>query len=162
MLKLLCGAAAALTLIASAGAQTKISGAITCGKPDINHAVPVGDSKTHVILLQQTKCTWSKPIEMEGLQTKDDLGTGTADVHGTTSQDRGYDVTTMSNGDKVYVRSQGTSKLKGEMLDSGEGKWSFSGGTGKFKSLTGGGTFKLTGNADGSVTVNIEGQYTMK
>jgi len=161
MLKLLCGAAATLTLI-SAGPRTKVSGALTCGKPDINHAVPVGDSKTHVILLQQMKCTWSKPIEMEGIQSKDDLGTGIADVHGTSSQDRGYDVTTMSNGDKVYVRNQGTSKLKGEMLDSGEGKWFFGGGTGKFKSLTGGGTFTLTGNPDGSVTVNIEGQYTIK
>ncbi len=156
------GAAVALTLIASAGAQTKISGAVTCGKPDINHAVPVGDSKTHVILIQQTKCTWTKPLEMEGLQAKEDLGTGVSDVHGASSQDRGYDVTTMSNGDKIYSRNQGTSKLKGEMPDSGEGKWSFSGGTGKFKGLTGGGTFTLMGNTDGSVTVNIEGQYSLK
>lgn len=82
------------------------------------------------------------------------------DFRNGTSQDRSYDVTTMANGDKLYVSSSGTSKMKGEALDSGSGKWTFTGGTGKIRGIKGSGTYKLTGNPDGSVTVEIEGDYT--
>src|SRR5258707_4310541 len=116
-----------------AGAQTKISGTLTCAKPDTTHVLPVGDHKGHILMMAQVKCTWTKPIEMEGVQTKDDLGAEMSDVHGANSKDIGYDVTTMSNGDKIFVYNSGTSTLKGEALDTVQGKWRFTGGTGKFK-----------------------------
>jgi hypothetical protein len=112
-------------------------------------------------MLTQNKCTWSKPLEMEGIQTKDDIGTGTSDARATSSHDQGYDVSTMSNGDKLFVRNSGMSKMKGEMLESMEGKWSFTGGTGKFKGLKGGGTFKGSGKSDGTVTIDVDGEYTL-
>jgi hypothetical protein len=114
-----------------AAAQTKISGSFTCGKPEMSQAAPVADAKDHVIVLQQSKCTWTKPFEMEGVKSKDDNGVGVADVRGNTSQDQGWDVTT------------------------------FTGGTGKFKGVKGGGAFKGAGNPDGSVTINVEGEYTI-
>ena len=143
-------------------AQSKISGSLQCAKPDPNYVVQVGDRPGHMVALMQQKCTWTKPIEMEGVQSKDDTGTGVSDIRGANAQDRGYDATTMANGDKIFVRSQGTSKMKGQMLDSGEGKWSFGGGTGKFKALKGTGTYKLKGNPDGSAVIDIEGDYSVK
>ena len=114
-----------------AAAQTKISGSFTCGKPEMSQPAPVGDAKDHVIVLQQSKCTWTKPFEMEGVKSKDDNGVGVADVRGNTSQDQGWDFTT------------------------------FTGGTSKFKGVKGGGTFKGAGKSDGSVTINVEGEYTI-
>jgi hypothetical protein len=150
-----------VALLGLAGAQTKISGSQNCAKPDVAHNVQVGDSKTHVMVLTQQKCTWTKPMEMEGVATKDDLGSGVADIHGANSRDQGYDIATMTNGDKVFVRYMGTSKVKDNVPESLEGKWSFAGGTGKFKSLKGGGTYKGQGKADGTATFDIEGEYTI-
>lgn len=161
MTKAVLFTAGTVVFVFSAAAQTKISGTVDCAKPDVAQAVQVGDHAGHMMMLTQNKCTWSKPIEMEGVQSKDDVGSGIADVHGSKSNDQGYDVTTMANGDKVFVRNQGTSMMKGEMLDSGSGKWNFTGGTGKFKGLKGSGTYKLSGKSDGSATIEIEGEYTL-
>lgn len=144
-----------------ASAQTKITGTLTCAKPDVNQVVQIGDRPGHMIGVNQGKCTYSKPFEIEGVAAKDDVGSGMVDVRNGASQDKGYDVTTMANGDKAFVSNSGTSKMKGEALDSGSGKWSFTGGTGKFRGLKGGGTYKLSGNPDGTYTVEIEGQYTL-
>ena len=144
-----------------AAAQTKISGSFTCGKPEMSQPAPVGDAKDHVIVLQQSKCTWTKPFEMEGVKSKDDNGVGVADVRGNTSQDQGWDVTTMANGDKLFVRDTGTTKMKDNVPELIVGKWNFTGGTGKFKGVKGGGTFKGAGKPDGSVTINVEGEYTI-
>ena len=37
----------------------------------------------------------------------------------------------------------------------------FSSGTGKLKGLKGQGTYKGKGNADGSITYEVEGEYTL-
>src|SRR5260370_11041832 len=101
-----------IALVGFAGAQTKISGSQNCAKPNVSQTVQVGDSKTHALVLTQGKCVWTKPMEMEGVQTKEDLGSGTNDVRGANSGDQGYVVTSMSNGDKLFVRYTGTSKMK--------------------------------------------------
>jgi hypothetical protein len=134
MFKTMAIAIAVPAFAVALSAQTKITGSLQCAKPEVNHAVPVGDQPDHVFVLTQNKCTWTKPFEIAGAQSKDDLGSGIADVRGNNSQDRGYDVTTTSNGDKIFVRNQGTSKVKGEILESGNGTWSFTGGTGKLQS----------------------------
>ena len=160
MRKLILASFTILALGMWASAQTKISGTQTCAKPDPLYTVQVGDTAKHVLSMSQTKCTWPKPIEMEGVQTKDDVGTTVSDVRGTNSRDHGYDVSNMSNGDKLFVRFQSTTKVK-DGVPEVEGKWNFTGGTGKFKNLKGGGTFKGKGNADGSSTADIEGEYTI-
>ena len=152
---------AGISVIAiSASAQTKISATLNCGKPDVNQLVEVGDRPGHVIGVNKGKCTYSKPFEIEGVAAKDDVGAGMVDVRNGASQDRGYDVTTMANGDKLFISNFGASKMKGENLDSGSGKWSFTGGTGKMRGIKGGGAYKLAGNADGTYSVEIEGEYT--
>src|SRR5712692_284222 len=101
-----------LALAFVAAAQTKISGVESCPKPDAQHMLPVGDRPNHAFMISKTKCTWSKPMEIAGAQTKEDEGTNFAEVSGNSGSDRGYVVVTMSSGDKSFLRYQGKSVLK--------------------------------------------------
>src|SRR6266478_6253433 len=137
-----------LSLIAFATislAQTKISGTVQCGKSDEQHALEVGDHPGHSLMISKGRCTWTKPMDIAGTQTKEDLGTNFDEVHGNKSQGHGYVGGTMANGDKMYVRIQGSSTLKDSVVDSAEGAWSFTGGTGKLKGVKGKGTYKGNG-----------------
>jgi hypothetical protein len=98
--------------VATAGAQTKISGTLQCGKADQIHALPVGDRPDHSLGVEQVKCTWTKPLEIEGAKSKEGTGTGTVDVSSNTVLTRSYNVTTMDSGDKFSVWGQGTTTLR--------------------------------------------------
>ena len=148
-----------LTLAAVAGAQTKISGTEVCGKPDKEQMLEVGDQTGHLLGVQQVKCTWSK-MEIAGSAAKDSLTTILVDGHGSKANVRGYDVATVASGDKAFVRFQGAVTLKDGAPVTDEGKWSFSGGTGKLKGLKGEGTYKGKGTPEGE-TFEIEGEYTL-
>src|SRR5712692_10581649 len=106
-LKICLGFLVAMALAATAAAQTKISGTIVCGKPDQQQAFEVGDLPGHMLAVSQGKCTWSKPMEIGGTQTKEEQGTLTADNHANKGNSRGYVVVTMASGDKTFVRVQG-------------------------------------------------------
>ncbi len=151
-----------LALATMAAAQAKISGTLQCGKPDPQHAIEVGDRPGHSFTISQSRCTWTKPMEMAGTQTKEDVYTGFSEVSGNSSRDREYGVITMANGDKAYVRPQGSTTLKDGAPQSAEGKWSFAGGTGKLKGLKGQGTYKGKYAADSTSTWDIEGEYTLR
>ncbi len=142
----------------AAAAQTKISGTEQCPKPESQQMIPVGDRADHTLVVTQSKCSWTKPIEIEGVQVKESVNTSTMDATGKTGRTRGYDIGTMANGDKYYARYQGTSVLKDGAVQSSEGTWSFFGGTGKLKGIKGKGTWKCKGTAEGSIC-EIEGEY---
>jgi len=148
----LCG----LSLIAFAGAQTKITGSAQCSKPDIEQKVDVPDHPGHSLAISQMKCTWTKPFELAGVETKDGVDSGVADVHAKGARSQGYYVDTMANGDKAFVRWQGQ-----DMEATSEGKWTYAGGTGKLKGLQGGGTYKGKRADDGTISFDIEGEYTL-
>ncbi len=150
-----------LTLTATtATAQDKITGDGKCGKPDKQESVEVGDRAGHVLVLVKFSCTWTTPYEMAGLKAKDYVGTVTGDVSGGKEQDRGYVVVTMDNGDKAFIRFTGSGTTAKDGATAGEGTWSYTGGTGKLKGLTGKGTYKSTGNADGAQD-HVEGEYNL-
>ncbi len=150
-----------LALAAAAAAQNKLSGTAQCGKPDPQHLVPVGDRPNHSFMLSQGKCIWSQPYETAGVQGKESVTTAFDEINGNNSRTRGVFVTTMANGDKQWGRYDGTATLKDGMPQSLEGKWTFTGGTGKFKGFKGKGTFKGKGNPDGGVTYEVEGEYQL-
>src|ERR1035441_363670 len=83
-----------------------------------------------------------------------------AGVSGEKAQERGYVVITMDNGDKAFVRFTGSGANAKDGATAGEGTWSYTGGTGKLRGLTGKGAYKSTGNADGA-TDHVEGDYTL-
>ena len=142
-------------------AQTKISGTGTCGKADAQHVVEVGDRAGHMLVLIKDSCTWTTPIEMAGLKSKTYTGAIAVDATGGTSQDRGYVVMIMDNGDKAFIRFQGTTTTKEGGAHSGEGTWSYTGGTGKLKGLKGKGTYKSSGATADATEDQVEGEYTL-
>lgn len=150
---------ALLALATPALTQTKISGTVQCSKPDEQHAIEVGDHSGHSLMISKSKCTWTKPMDIAGTQTKEDVGTGFDEINGNKSHGRGYVVGTLASGDKMYVRTQGSATTKDNVVESAEGTWSFTGGTGKLKGIKGKGTYKGKGTPDGSVTYDVEGEY---
>lgn len=154
MAALVCFAAIA------ASAQNKISGTAQFGKPDPQHMVPVGDRPDHSLGVEQLKCTWTKPMEIEGAKSKDGVSTETVDISGSSVRARGVHVSTVDSGDKYFVSYQGTATMKEGALVHQKGTWSFTGGTGKLKGIKGKGTYTCAPSGDG-VSCEIEGDYQL-
>ena len=152
---------AAGALATAAGAQTKTSGTIQCGKPDPSHTIELDDKPGHMMGIGKSKCTWSPGMEIAGSKTKDGYSISFDDMLGSKYSGHGIHVSTMDNGDKIFVKFQGGGTLKDGALQTDAGKWSYAGGTGKLKGIKGKGTYKGKGNADGSMTYEIEGDYQL-
>jgi hypothetical protein len=162
--RFLKGAPLAFTFLALtaalATAQTKTTSDGKCGKPDQQQAVDVGDRTGHALVIAKMSCTWTNPYEIAGAKAKDYMVTVASDATGAKSQDRGYVVIIMDDGDKAFVRFMGSGTSAKDGTTAGEGTWSYTGGTGKLKGITGKGTYKSTGNADGAQD-HLEGDYTL-
>jgi len=140
-------------------AQTKISGTLSCARPDPVHSIPVEDGSGTVMNLVKVSCTWSKTFEMGGSTSKDGYSVAASEVHGGKSKEHGVHVGTMANGDKYYVHFQATGSMNPDHSGTASGTWTFEGGTGKLKGLTGKGTYKTTAKADGTGTTDVDGEY---
>lgn len=119
-IKLLCAIALAASI---AAAQNKVSGSAQCpGKPGESHAIDVGDHPGHAYTIAKGECTWTKPLEIAGLTTGDSAA-DFMEVDGNRARDHTSRVDTMDNGDKYYIRTQGTHTMKDQKYESGEGTW---------------------------------------
>jgi len=145
----------------AAQAQMKLSGKAQCAKPDPNYAVPVGDGADHALTLGVQECTWTEG-ELGGERLKEETDYVVSDVRGSTSRDHGYAVGSAANGDKYFVRFEGTSTVKNQVPADARCTWTFTGGTGKLAGLSGKGTCKGTFAADGSSSFDVEGEYTIQ
>ena len=149
-------------LAAVASAQTKVSNTAQCGKPEPQYAIQVGDRPNHSFAISQAKCPYTKPWEIAGIQSKEGVYTGFAEISGNTSRGRIFYTDTMANGDKVYYREEMTVTLKDGVPQSGETKWTSVGATGKLKGVKAKGTCKLaSAAADGSSSWDCEGEYEL-
>jgi hypothetical protein len=147
-------------LAAFSPAQTKISGTMRCGRADTEQQLDVGDNPGHTISINQTTCTWTKPLVIEGTHDTEGVSSQISEIQGSSFASHGYFVDTMANGDKVFLRYEATVTLAaGEMQDV-QGKWTYTGGTGKFKGIQGDGTFSGTPGGRGA-TYDLEGEYTL-
>src|SRR5262249_2352946 len=151
----------ALALPALAEAQTKISGTVKCGKPDQEQKIDIGDKPGHAYAISQGKCTWTKPMTIAGIQTKQDVGTNSEDITVTGARGRGLLLGTIFHGDKFTVRPEGTDTLKDGKPQGSAGTWSFVSGTGKIKGIQGKGTYKGKPDAEGAMVFEIEGEYSL-
>jgi len=142
-------------------AQEKISSQWKCEvKPADQHSISVGDREGHSYGISQGKCTAEKGSLGDA---KEQEGTFTefADVTGTAIQNHGVFVEAVAGGDKIFYHYHGNQTgTKDGKFESGENKFTFAGGTGKFKGVKGEGGCKGKGNADGSSTWTCEGTYT--
>lgn len=153
---LFLGAAA---LAASAAAQTKASGTAQC-KPDPPAPVAIGDTPGHSFAIGKAQCTWTK-FAIGGVPYKDGVSFAMSEIDGDKSTSAGYHVATLTDGDKATARFKGTATMKDGKLLSDGGTWTFSSGTGKCKGIKGKGTYKGTPNADGTVTYQVDGEYSL-
>jgi hypothetical protein len=151
----------ALSIAASASAQTKLTGKVHCAKGDPDYSIEVGDQPGHMLSARKSACTWTEGMEIAGLKVKAAQDVATGEVTGATARDTGYHVATMDNGDKYTVHFNGAAMMAKDKTGTITGKWTFVSGTGKLKGIKGGGTYKGTMAADGSANVDVEGDYTL-
>jgi len=149
---LLCGMAA------TAGAQTKISARLSCAKPNINET---GGSGPEMVMFSKANCTWSAPYAIDGSKPRRTVDAGIGDITGSTARVHGYSTNVMDNGDSTIVRYEGTSQFKKDGSGTDKGTWRFVRGTGKFKGITGSGTFKGGPAADGGWWADVTGNYSL-
>src|SRR5436190_217547 len=90
------------------GAQTKLSGAGTCAKPDVAHTIAIGDRPNHSFTISQTRCRWTKPFAIAGLRSKGGTAVQSDELSDSTSQFHGYFLDIMSEGNQAYYRYVGT------------------------------------------------------
>ena len=67
-------------------------------KPDQQQKIEIGDQPGHAFAINQGKCKWTKPMEIAGTQTKEDIGTGFDEINGNKSHGHGYVVGTLASG----------------------------------------------------------------
>ncbi|MFZ0819026.1 MAG: hypothetical protein WAM91_03085 [Candidatus Acidiferrales bacterium] len=152
----------ALLLVSAVGAQTKISGQQSCPKAEVVGTADAGDRTGHTLTLVKQSCTWTAGMEMGGAKSKDGTSTAFAEAWSTQATTTGTYVGNMDNGDKFFVSFHDSTKVKdGAPVGPIHGTWSYTGGTGKLKGITGKGTYTVTPNADGSGVVDVEGDYTI-
>jgi hypothetical protein len=140
-------------------AQTKTSGTATC-KPNPSTPVALTDQPNHAFAIGGAQCTWTK-FEVAGQPYKNGVSTDLDEITGDTTSFHGYHVATTTSGDTTAAKYQGTAKSKDGKPVSSEGTWTFTSGTGKLKGIKGKGTFKGTANADGSMTYQVDCEYSL-
>jgi len=150
-----------LTLSTTAWGQTKISGTMQCDKSDPVYTLPAGDRPDHAFTISKAKCTNPKSTEIAGTQATASEITTFAEVRGNRGSLRGFAVVTMASGDKTFTSSQGSATMKEGAIQSAEGTWSYTGGTGKLKGIKGKGTYKAKVAPDGTRTIETEGEYQL-
>jgi hypothetical protein len=125
-----------------------------------------GDALHHEVILQHVR--WVDHSDDPDCNTAQVTSVIVIDQTAGQGTIRGYEVGTCPNGDQTFGASEGTIKTAkqpdGSLESTYEGKWWYTGGTGKFKGITGGGTAKskgIVGKLE-SMRAEWEGAYELK
>lgn len=149
---LLCGMAVI------AGAQTKLSGKLTCAKPSVRET---GGEGAQMIMFQKANCTWTTPFTIDGSKPGRTVNASIGDMTGSTGMAHGYSTSVLDNGDSTFVRYEGRSQMKKDGSATNKGTWRYVRGTGKFIGISGSGTFKGEAAADGTSWADVSGHYSL-
>lgn len=114
----------------------------------------------HSFMISQFKCTWSKPFELAGIQSKEGSDTqfnsgAVISIMNFVAVGHGVHVVAMEPG------SVPTDFVKDGAIQSAEDKWSSVRRTGKFKGIKAKGTCKGKAGADGSTIWDSEGGWQL-
>ena len=131
-----------------------------CAKSSDAHSIDVGDEVNHSYSISKTTCTATKS-EIGGVKEKEGVGTQFSEDTGNTTSWHGVFVVTAENGDKIHYSYSGTGMSKDGHFQSGNNKWSITGGTGKFANAKGAGTCTGKGNAVDTAAWDCQGTYTL-
>jgi hypothetical protein len=150
-----------LALATCLSAQTKITGTLDCDKADPMHTIQVPDQNGFSYAIAQYKCTWPKPLVIDGLHSTKNTDVEFYEITDKSQRFLSTAITYYDNGDKVFSRGTGLIPLKS--LNS-SGKWTYTGGTGKFKGIKGGGTSECKSKSSESTagyTCEIVSEHTL-
>jgi hypothetical protein len=142
-----------------AQAKRTLSTQSNCGISLIHQTVSIDDHGHHSISLDQRECSFESPTELNGSRIVKYISSGIDDVQFDKSHDQGYAVGDTADGDKYFLRYQGTAILKDGIPLQLAGKWRFTGGTGKLRGLTGQGTYSAQPTSSGGMVFKLEGSY---
>ena len=147
----------------AAGAQKSgmVTGTLKCAKPNPSYSIPVANVTGHALALHTMRCTWSNASSIGGneLQAEDD--TFTSDMMPDVAHDRGYGVGSVAGGAGTFSGFEGTTTITNNMPSGNTCTWTFTGGTGKLKGLTGSGTCKGAFAPDGTSSFTMNGNYQL-
>ena len=150
-----------LALAMSAAAQTKLVAVIDCNNADPLHIIAVPDREGFSYQINQNKCKWTKGSDLEGIEPGEVFNVVFVDTRGARVRTDHTQVTRYTNGDRVFATGTGSYDSKAM---SSTGKWSYTGGTGKFRGLKGSGSYvcKSKGAEPNSgYTCDVEGEYAL-
>jgi hypothetical protein len=148
-----------LSFSAQAGEKKKITGTNKFG-PFISRTVvsPGDDPKHELVLFIRRDTTTSSDPDWDGTEV---MVYGQSDEVAGTGTHRGYNRRLYKNGDTTYSSYEGTHKTTvkedGSRETTIEGTYKFTGGTGKFKNIKGGGTYRGKVTAEGAFS-EFEGE----
>jgi hypothetical protein len=101
-----------------------------------HQAVAIDDGGHHSISLDQRECSFENPTELAGSRIVRYVSSGVDDVQFDKARDQGYAVGETANGDKYFLRYEGTAALRDGIPLHLEGAWRFTGGTGRLLGLS--------------------------
>lgn len=140
---------------------TPISGTLKCGAPEQQHTTPIGGHQDHSVQIEQYTCSWAVPMTISNEKTTDGTSVEAAEMKGNTVHASGLHITIMSNKDTISTSYKGQIMMQGSNPASSKGTWEFTGGTGKFVNIKGGGKFDGTPTKDGGMTFKVDGKYKL-
>ncbi len=150
-------------LLASGPMQSQTKGSFTetsvCAVSSVHQTVQINDDRQHSISIDQRPCTSRQPIEIGGLTGTEYVTYGFDDIQNGHSVDRGYVVGVMKNGDRYFLTYEGTATMNGIVPKHLEGRWTFTGGSGRLKQLQGSGTYTALPSPKGEMEFVIQGNY---
>ena len=137
--------------------MAKVSGTFS-GKVTVQSAVALADAENHALSL----------VEVAGLQKSSDplyndakiTYWGTADLVAGSGPQQGYWVNDHTDGDRDWGTFEGKLTTSGQQVTM-EGTYKHTGGTGKFKGMSGGGNYKGHFPSAVDVVNNWEGEYQL-
>lgn len=135
------------------------SGTVVCAKAEKESKIEIPDQPGHVYAISQSKCSWTKAMEIGDTKHNAGVATEFDEITGTKAKGHGTYVDTLANGDTAVYAVMTTGTLKDGALQTVEDTWTLVSVTGKLKGTKGHGTCKGTGAADGSVTWECQGTY---
>jgi hypothetical protein len=136
----------------------KIKGKVRCDKPETAPSIDVPDRPGHAVMIEKRKCTWTEPMELQGSKSKEGVMVGFEERMEGSLHTRGFEVDKLDSGEDLTMHIDGQIAAdKGPT--SGKGRWNFMRGTGKFKGISGGGTYEIKLDADNVWTLVFEGIY---
>lgn len=143
-----------------AQAQTPLKASWKCSIVEPVSAVPVAGQTDHAYSVYQVNCT-ATGGEVVGVKEKTGTATEFAEVMGNSNKGHGIFVETLENGDMITYDYQFTSTMNGKVATSASNTWKMVSGTGKAKGIKGSGTCNGKSDADGSLSLECTGSYTM-